>query len=258
MRAAGYRGPDVFAPDAVALIARAANGLSRRINILADKAMLSAFSAGTHAVTAKHARAAIADSEFAPTWHARRPVAAFAAIGAAGLALGLAVAWLLQPRQDASRAAPAAAPAAMLPAAPATPPSAPTITVPPILLQRDQLLRLAGYDAERNPLLRARLEATRAHLEAEADGRYSIELYISDNSDPARVERFLLRARDLVPLEEVLVLPVENKGRYRIWALYGVYADRDAARRAAAQLPPKYQQAFRTEPRSFAELRRAL
>ncbi|MGH8708131.1 MAG: ExeA family protein, partial [Burkholderiales bacterium] len=49
MRAAGYRGPDVFAPAAVALIARAAGGLSRRINILADKALLAAFGEGVHA-----------------------------------------------------------------------------------------------------------------------------------------------------------------------------------------------------------------
>ncbi|MGH8737832.1 MAG: ExeA family protein, partial [Burkholderiales bacterium] len=48
MRAAGYRGPDVFMPKAVTLIARASGGLTRRINILADKSLLSAFSADTH------------------------------------------------------------------------------------------------------------------------------------------------------------------------------------------------------------------
>ena len=126
------------------------------------------------------------------------------------------------------------------------------------MLQREQSTRFAGYDAGRNPLLHARLEATRAKLDAEPDERYSVELYLSDNSDPARVERFLMRARDLVPLEEVYVVPLEGGGRYRIWALYGVFADREAAQRAAERLPPKYQQAFRTEPRSFAELRRAL
>jgi type II secretory pathway predicted ATPase ExeA len=263
MRAAGYRGPDLFAPHAVALIARASGGLSRRINILADKALLAAFSEGAHAVTARQVRAAIADSEFAPRWRARRPVAAFAAIGGAGLVLGLALAWLLVPRQEPAPAAAAAVAVAV--AAPAAPKPAPPIvaapvapTAPPSLLQREQSTRLAGYTAGRNPLLRARLEATRARLDAEPDGRYSIELYISDNSDPARVERFLMRARDLVPLEEVYVLPLEGGSRYRIWALYGVFPDRQAAQRAAERLPPKYQQAFRTEPRSFAELRRAL
>ena len=42
MRAAGYRGPEVFAPRATALLARASGGLTRRINILADKALLAA------------------------------------------------------------------------------------------------------------------------------------------------------------------------------------------------------------------------
>ncbi len=264
MRAAGYRGPDIFAPDAVALIARAADGLSRRINILADKGLLAAFSEGAHAVTARQARAAIADSEFAPPWRARRPLAAYAAIGAAGLALGLALAWPLVPTQDAVPAA-TPAPATPVAALPAAPPPAPPVAAapaapapPPALLQREHLTRLAGYRAERYPLLRARLEATRARLDTEPDWRYSIELYLSDNSDPARVERFLIRARDLVPLDEVFVVPLEGGGRYRIWALYGVFPDREAARRAAERLPPKYQQAFRAEPRSFAELRRSL
>ena len=257
MRAAGYRGPDLFAPDAVALIARAASGLSRRINILADKALLAAFSESAHAVAVRQARAAIADSEFAPRWRARRPLAAFAAIGATGLAVGLALAWLLVPRQNPVPAAAVAAPAAPRPAiSVAAAPVAPVAPTP--LLQREQLTRLAGYSAGRNPLLHVRLEATRAKLDAEPDARYSIELYITDHSDPARVERFLMRARDLVPLDEVYVVPLEGGGRYRIWALYGVFADREAALRAAERLPPKYQQSFRTEPRSFADLRRAL
>jgi type II secretory pathway predicted ATPase ExeA/septal ring-binding cell division protein DamX len=64
MRAAGYRGPSVFAPPAMKLISQSSQGLTRRINILADKSLLAAFADGTHQITAKHARAAIRDSEF--------------------------------------------------------------------------------------------------------------------------------------------------------------------------------------------------
>jgi len=39
---------------------------------------------------------------------------------------------------------------------------------------------------------------------------------------------------------------------------YGVYASREAAAEAAKRLPPKYQNAFRFELRSFAELRAAI
>lgn len=65
MRAAGYRGPKLFGPQAMKVIARTSEGLTRRINILADKSLLAAFADGQHEVTAKHARAAVRDSEFA-------------------------------------------------------------------------------------------------------------------------------------------------------------------------------------------------
>ncbi len=41
LKAAGYDGPTVFTPNAVRLIARLSNGLPRRINVVADKALLS-------------------------------------------------------------------------------------------------------------------------------------------------------------------------------------------------------------------------
>jgi type II secretory pathway predicted ATPase ExeA len=254
MRAAGYRGPDVFAPGAVAAIARAASGLSRRLNILADKALLAAFSQGTHGVTEAHARAAIADSEFAPPWRASRPRLAYAAFAVAGVIAGAGALWLFSPGQ-----APAPAPAdkpAPVAAQPKAPPPAAPAAAP--RLEGEQLRRLDSYGAGRNPLLLASLAATRERLLAQPDESHSIELYLTENSDPDRVERFLMRARELVPVENVYILPLESGGRHRIWALYGTYPDRDAALQAAANLPPKYREAFRTVPRSFAELRRAL
>jgi septal ring-binding cell division protein DamX len=78
----------VFAPPAMKLISRSSQGLTRRINILADKSLLAAFADGTHQVTAKHARAAIRDSEFGS---ARRGVPNAWWFVGAGLAAGLLV-----------------------------------------------------------------------------------------------------------------------------------------------------------------------
>ncbi len=64
LRAAGYHGPDLFPPAAIRYMAQATAGLTRRINIVADKALLAAFADNTHNVTAKHVRAAVRDSEF--------------------------------------------------------------------------------------------------------------------------------------------------------------------------------------------------
>ncbi len=90
MRAAGYRGPPVFSARAVRMIAAASQGLTRRVNILADKALLSAFARNTHGVTDKEARAAIRDSDF------YKPQAGLKRfwLAAATLVIGLAVGFM--------------------------------------------------------------------------------------------------------------------------------------------------------------------
>jgi len=278
MRAAGYKGPDVFSPSAIAAIARASSGLSRRINVLSDKALLAAFAANTHAVTPREVRAAVADSDFAPIAGAGSRVGragAAAALLACGAAAGAGLFYWLDPGQTrpaliapaaskpAAAVAPAPAPAPNpAPNAPAAAPvqaEAPpaTLSAPP-LLSADQLRRFDGYVPGRNPLLRERLAATRERLSSEPNGRYSIELFVTENTDPDRTERFLMRARDLVPLSEVWVIPAASGTRYRLLVTYGIFASPDAAAEAAKRLPPKYQNAFRFELRSLAELRAAI
>ena len=126
------------------------------------------------------------------------------------------------------------------------------------LLELEQAKRIAAYAAGNHPLLKDRIAATRARLELEPDESYAIELFLTDNSDPARMERFLMRARDLVPLEDVYVIPIAGPRRYRIRVVYGAFPDRESAAEARNRLPPKYQKAFAAELRDFAELRRAI
>ena len=66
MRTAGYRGPEVFSPAAIKLIASASQGLTRRVNILAEKSLLAAFAEGSHLITPKQVDAAIRDSQYEP------------------------------------------------------------------------------------------------------------------------------------------------------------------------------------------------
>ncbi len=66
MRAAGYKGPDIFSPAAEKLIGKASQGLMRRVNILADKSLLAAFVENTHSIEVRHVHAAIRDSEMTP------------------------------------------------------------------------------------------------------------------------------------------------------------------------------------------------
>ncbi len=93
MRSAGYKGPPVFSPAAVKRIARASEGLIRRINVLADKALLAAYAAGVHQVTPREVRSAIRDSEFGGArWTMDWRLAGL--FGAA--ALGAGVMWVAQ------------------------------------------------------------------------------------------------------------------------------------------------------------------
>ncbi len=53
MKAAGYEGPTVFSQNSIRLMVRLTNGVPRRINILADKALLSAGLGGRFTVNSK-------------------------------------------------------------------------------------------------------------------------------------------------------------------------------------------------------------
>ncbi len=64
MREVGYTGPELIDKAIARKVEQHSGGLLRRINILADKILLSAFSEGTHDLRLKHVSAAVTDSAF--------------------------------------------------------------------------------------------------------------------------------------------------------------------------------------------------
>lgn len=71
LAAAGRSAPLPFSRGALWLLARASQGTVRRVNILADKALLAAYADDAQQVSARHLRQAIADSGFRPSgWRA--------------------------------------------------------------------------------------------------------------------------------------------------------------------------------------------
>ncbi|MFZ3040567.1 MAG: AAA family ATPase [Thiobacillus sp.] len=93
---AGYRGPDLFPAALVTRMTRLSGGLSRRINVLADKTLLAAYAGQTHTLTLAHLDAAVGDAEMHSPAHARPTLHRWAWLSA-GLAavLGLLafIAW---------------------------------------------------------------------------------------------------------------------------------------------------------------------
>lgn len=120
LRASGYRGNGLFDRGALRELERRSGGLLRRINVLADKALLAAFASGDRAVGADHVRRAARDAQFGQTRTAarRRPqtwlTAGIAALVVvlAGLSLALRPEWFpgMGPPPSAPASAPAAAP----------------------------------------------------------------------------------------------------------------------------------------------------
>lgn len=64
LHAAGYNGGELFGKDGCRLLAVVSQGLSRRINVLADKALLSAFERGADRVSYDDVRRAVRDANF--------------------------------------------------------------------------------------------------------------------------------------------------------------------------------------------------
>ena len=95
LNTAGYRGPDLFDDPTTRAIIRYSGGLIRRINILADKALLAAYGEQTHNVSPAHIVAAAKDAELtAVSSKASLQWEWLSAGAAAGLGLIAFLAWL--------------------------------------------------------------------------------------------------------------------------------------------------------------------
>jgi type II secretory pathway predicted ATPase ExeA len=284
MRTAGYKGPDIFSTAAVMFIGKASQGLMRRVNILADKALLAAFVENTHNIGARHVQAAIRDSEMIPMRNLLNRKSISIAGGIALLAATLAGAsWLMGQNTsnpngaEAQRTAPKPAPASAVLPQPAETTSAATAAsdvattsavadasnvalpssnnapaAPDVATLRQSASpksREFGPARQVTPassasLLQQRLDATRSALSAAKHDDVSIQLFYTDDVRPERMEHFLERAQRLRRLAEIYIVPIKLNGKDGYRVLYGLYAGSDAARTGMQELPQRYKDAF--------------
>lgn len=229
MRAAGYRGPNVFGPAAVRLIAQASGGLTRRVNILADKCLLATFAANTHLVTAEHARAAIRDADFEgrgglPRW-------LWPAMAAGVLAAAL-VGWPLL-RVMAPEPAPAAPTATAAVALPSALPEAAPAAITPVRAA------VPAAPAGFGPLAQERIALGRQWLAAAPDEHWFIQLGSAGQEQAAALEDYFRRALTLV--DPALLRAYAPGGASQVGIVYGSYASAAEAQAALRTLPPAVQ-----------------
>ena len=102
LRAAGHEGGPLFSDEACNFIYGISQGLSRRVNVLADKAMLSAYERGALAVSAADAKRAAEDVKFTKMRYrserakraSRRLALGLAACAVAALAVAVGARWM--------------------------------------------------------------------------------------------------------------------------------------------------------------------
>ena len=217
LRAAGYRGPDLFDDQTVGEIAKASKGLTRRINIIADKTLLAAFSDNTHTISKKHVRAAVADSEFASNiGFGRYRVYGW---GALVLLIGAAIGYLISLAGERNTAS-------VQPAA---------ISRPSLSRTQSAAITPAVVNTSPSDLLSARIAATQTWLDSQPGDTYTLQILGAHNQQ--ELQDFLKKLSADLDIGKVFVYPTTVKGKPSHTLLYGSYHTQSEAQQALQTLP---------------------
>ncbi|WP_226939592.1 ExeA family protein [Janthinobacterium rivuli] len=222
LAAAGRMTPLVFTPAALRRLARAAQGIVRRVNILADKALLAAFADDAQTISARHVRLAIADSPFhRPPWHAGKLLAG--ALSALMLLLAAALLWQwLTPGHTTGMTAPtahaSAAPGAFRQARGAAPVPAPST------------------------LLDSKLAESRDWLAQQGPQQLVLRIASLPASETVAAETFLQQAQQAIGLRNIHVFRLPGaapaRAAARLDIVYGSFADRAGAEAVWSRIAP--------------------
>lgn len=279
LRAAGYRGPDLFTDTIVREIARISGGLTRRINLITDKALLAAFSENTHSIRQKHIDAAVRDSEFAqqavpPSSRPRRALGA-AALVVLGMAAGAALyagfgkfdapaPTATDVRGNSTAIQPAAVPPAASsgdpdknviksngynerPTASTAPPTDTATTAAATAAPRSATApatpaQTANTPASAASLLDERLAATSAWLASAPPQTHTIQLLGSN--DDQQLNQHLKILSNTIEINRLFVYRTVAKGAPSLTVVWGSFDSQREASEAMAKLPA-FLQAYR-------------
>ncbi|WP_255206253.1 ExeA family protein [Janthinobacterium sp. BJB401] len=244
LSAAGRMTPLVFTPAALRQLAHAAQGIVRRVNILADKALLAAFADDAQEINARYMRLAIADSPFyrAP-WHAGKLLAG--ALSALMLLLATALLWqwlASSPGKTAAtaRTAPPASQAFQASQGHATTPA----DAHPGALQA--AAARAPLPAP-STLLDSKLAESRDWLARQEAQQLVLQIASLPATETAAAETFLQQAQQATGLRDLHVFRLpggapaktpRNTSAARLLIVYGSFTDQASAEAVRARLAP--------------------
>lgn len=231
LRAVGYKGPDLFNKKTAGIVKKYSAGLTRRINIVADKSMLAAFSEGGHTITSAHVKTAAIDSEFIKDISNKKIKAVVAGVF---LLMIAALAGFVIGKQG--------------------PQNFVQKEVVPDMQQTENFAAVGFVENEAiaepassitnnsyaTPVVERTIksvEATRQWLAGAVDSHYSIQLFMARTSDADKVEAFLQQAPEMLDFTKIHIYETMISGREWYSVSYNDYTTQDSAIKALDALP---------------------
>ena len=226
LRAVGYKGPDVFNKKTAGVVKKYSDGLTRRINIIADKSLLAAFSEGSHTVTSSHVKTAAKDSEFKKATDKKKTLlvlAGFVLIFTAlivGFYLGkqnMGNLYLADKKKLSTTS---------------------LVEVPSQEIETGLSDNKQQYMVSN--LIADRIEKTRLWLNEAVDEHFSIQLFMARTSDADKVEAFLQEAPEtltMLDFNKIYLYETVINGRAWYSVLYNDFATQDSAIEKLDKLP---------------------
>ena len=229
MRAVGYRGPDIFTKKIANNIEKKSRGLTRRINILADKALLAVYSEGGHGISQKHISIAAKDSEFDQQKNYKPAMVAIivVAVIAASFWLGTLI------------------------------PSAETKIVKQVINSQSEVQKQVPVEMVNEvkaesaievkaetvisdvteSLLEKRIKKTEEWLGEAGNDDFTIQLVLMDAEFDEKVMKFLEESKEPLNIEKVYVYQAHIRGKKMYSVLYNSYNDWQLANTQLRALP---------------------
>jgi type II secretory pathway predicted ATPase ExeA len=220
LRAVGYKGPDIFDKKTAGTIKKYSSGLTRRINIIADKTLMAAFCEGSHSITRNHVKSAAQDNDFKAALPLKKMVVAVLAVvvivGAllAGFYVGKQTPDSPLVRQNNGSEASMIQSAAVISEA---------------VQNRTQ--------SNQNRLLAEQLKSTRRWLDDVVASHYSIQLFMARTSEADRVEAFLRNAPETLDFTKIYIYETVINGRNWYSVVYNDFDTQSEAIESLDSLP---------------------
>lgn len=234
LRAVGYRGPSIFDQRTATAVEKYSSGLSRRINIIADKALMATYSEGSHEVKTSHVAIAARDSDFSRAENYRPLIMTSGAIIALLLAVwfgSMLPGWISAGDDAVALEQPGTTMLAMNSDVSAL---SAAMTPGSDRVARDR--RSVHVDTAPG-LLAQRLKETERWLAGVDDDHFSIQLFMTQISDAQAVEDFLRNPPDLLDFHKIYVYDTMIGGSRMYSVLYNDFDSRKTARSILQNLP---------------------